>query len=231
MIKWGISVALFFLSLPAFGVECSLSGKVVSITDGDTIKILTSDKQQYKIRLAGIDAPEKGQPYSKAAKKQLSKWIAKKNVCIQSDKKDRYGRVVGKVLLGEADVNYSMVAAGYAWHYKKYAREQHPLDSQAYAQAEIEARSDVIGLWQEPDPIAPWEWRKGNRQAPKRKPKLPKNQQPFVNETDFSCGTKRFCRHMDSCAEACFYLNECGLGRLDRDKDGIPCESFCGGCR
>ena len=217
--------------------NCKLAGKVIRITDGDTVHVLEESKRRHKIRLAGIDAPEKGQPYNKAATKYLKSMVAGKNVCVDWHKKDRYQRLVGVLNYKGQDINYQMVAKGYAWHFKKYQREQKPEDRILYAAAQKNSRLGVIGLWQEPNPISPDEWRAGKRPAKKAsqksKPKKVKSQVKAVAQsqnTNFSCSGKRFCTHMSSCAEACYYLNQCGLSRLDRDKDGIPCESFCGGC-
>lgn len=203
--------------------DCRLSGKVIKLADGDTITVLDSNREQHKIRLSGIDAPERGQPYGTAAKKFLSNLVFKKVVCVQWHKKDKYGRLVGLVFIDEKDVNLQLVKAGYAWHFKKYQGEQTASDREIYSIAEAQAKSDVIGLWSEPDPINPDDWRAGVRQ----KKKTPLTKQSIPTASNFSCGAKRFCKKMTSCNEACFYLTECGLSRLDRDDDGIPCESLC----
>ena len=217
--------------------ECTLPGKVIRVVDGDTVYVLDSKKKQHKIRMAGIDAPEKGQPYSKAATKYLKTLVAGKDVCIEWYKKDRYKRLIGVVLYNNQDVNYQMVLKGYAWHFKKYQKEQKPADRTLYAKAQTNSRLSVIGLWQEPDPIKPGDWRDGERPVKKsaKKPKPASRTSPAQNlqiqTTSFSCSDKRFCKHMQSCAEACYYLKQCGITRLDRDKDGIPCESICNsGC-
>lgn len=116
-----------------------------------------------------------------------------------------------------------MVKVGYAWHYKKYQREQTPEDRVLYSKAELQARSDVIGLWSEPSPINPSDWRKGTRMAPRAK----KANLTELAPENFTCGTKRFCKQMSSCDEACFYLQQCGLSRLDGNKDGVPCNQLC----
>lgn len=212
---------------------CKLTGKVIKVADGDTITILDSKKKQHRIRLAGIDAPERKQPFGKASKKYLSKLVYKKQVCINWHKKDKYKRKVGKVLLNDVDINFKIIDKGLAWHYKKYQKEQSKADQRKYAEAEIDAQLAVIGLWSRPDYIPPWKWRKGKR--PKRISKQEKKRiilakrKVKASPTDkFTCGIKRFCKHMDSCAEARFYLTQCHLKRLDRDHDGIPCESICG---
>ena len=200
---------------------CRLEGKVIKITDGDTINLLDTKKQIHKIRLAGIDAPERRQPYGKAASKFLSKQVNQQTVCIVGDKIDRYKRLVGVIQYEGRDINLELVKAGYAWHYKKYQREQTSSDQILYAAAEDKARSDVIGLWSEPDPINPSDWRKGKKGRVKAAKPAP------LKPEDFVCGTKRFCGQMGSCAEACFHLQQCGLSRLDGNSDGIPCNKRC----
>lgn len=203
--------------------DCRLSGKVIRVADGDTVTVLDSDREQHKIRFTGIDAPERGQPYGTAAKKFLSKIIHKKQVCVQWYKKDKYGRLVGIIFNDDKDVNLQMVESGYAWHFKRFQAEQTEADRKLYANAHSKAKSGVIGLWSEPDPINPDDWRAGVRQINMPNPII----QSKSSAQELSCGAKRFCKKMVSCAEACFYLAKCGLSRLDKDQDGIPCESLC----
>lgn len=139
----------------------ALEGRVVGVTDGDTITVLDSSNRQHKIRFAGIDAPEKNQPYGQRAKEHLSELVFNRQVNVETEKKDRYGRTVGKVLVGGRDTNLAMVVEGYAWHYKKYQAEQSPDDRLLYDSAEREARAARRGLWADPDPIPPSEWRAG----------------------------------------------------------------------
>lgn len=142
-----------------------LVGKVVAVADGDTITVLDDTKVQHKIRLAGIDAPERKQPFGQRAKEQLSDLVFGKSVQVETEKVDRYGRQIGKVLIDGRDANLAMVTAGMAWHYKKYQTEQAPSDRLMYASAEEHARAGRVGLWREPAPVAPWDWRRGERQA------------------------------------------------------------------
>jgi len=128
-------------------------GKVVSVTDGDTIKVL-KDGKQVKVRLAAIDTPEKGQPYGQAAKKFTAKLVAGKIVKVWPTDTDRYGRTIAFVFVGGVDLNKELLKAGLAWHYKQYSRDPE------LAKLEFEARAKKVGLWSEPDPVAPWEWRK-----------------------------------------------------------------------
>lgn len=224
-------IALLSLFSQSFASECKLRGKVIKVADGDTITVLDSKKKQYKVRLAGIDAPEKGQPFGKKAKKYLSALVYKKAVCVDWYKKDKYRRLVAKVLVNNTDINYKIINKGLAWHYKKYQKEQSVSDRKKYSSAETDAKLAVIGLWSEPDAIPPWKWRNGVR--PKKISKqqkrkiIQKKRLAKAPKPGFTCEGKRFCKHMNSCSEAYFYLNNCGLRRLDRDRDGIPCESIC----
>ncbi len=144
-------------------VHANVTGTVVGVSDGDTITVLDDSKKQHKIRLSGIDAPEKGQAFGQRAKEYLSDRVYRKSVVVEGDKTDRYGRTVGKVVVDGRDVCLEMVEAGYAWHFKKYQREQSRSDRALYAAAENASRDAKRGLWRDVNPIAPWEWRKGQR--------------------------------------------------------------------
>ena len=141
----------------------TITGSVVRITDGDTLVVLDANKVQYKIRLTGIDAPEKKQAFGKKSKENLSNLVAGKYVVVEYDKLDRYKRVLGKILLSGKDMNLEQVSSGLAWHYKKYQGEQSQADRIEYAEAELDARDAKRGLWQDPEPIPPWEYRKSKR--------------------------------------------------------------------
>ena len=134
------------------------TGKVIGITDGDTLTVL-KDNKQYKIRLAEIDTPEKDQPYGNKAKQALSDFVFGKSVRIEVETTDRYGRTVGKVYLGDMDINAELVRNGYAWVYRRYAKDKILYD------LETEARENQLGLWALPEAqrIPPWEWRRGKR--------------------------------------------------------------------
>lgn len=136
-----------------------LTGRVVAISDGDTITILDADKAQHKIRLAGIDAPEKKQPFGSKSREALAAMIHEKHVTVEWASRDRFGRIVGKVRMGDRDVNREMVAGGWAWHYRRFSR------SKELQAAEDEAREKRRGLWADEKPEPPWEWRKRDRDA------------------------------------------------------------------
>lgn len=138
----------------------TLSGRVVGVADGDTITILDNTNTQYKIRLAGIDAPEKKQPFGSVSKKSLSDMVYGKQVSVDYSKQDRYGRTVGKVLVNGVDANLEQVKHGFAWFYKKYQNEQSLQDRLDYLNAQEAAETSKVGLWVEPNPVAPWGFRK-----------------------------------------------------------------------
>lgn len=153
----------------------TLAGKVVGVSDGDTITVLDSDKRQHKIRVAGIDAPEKNQAFGQRSKENLSSLVFGKEVEVQWSKHDRYQRIVGKVMVVEPgcqrpdcaktlDAGLGQVTAGFAWWYRKYAKEQLAEDARSYETAEQEARARHVGLWRDAEPIPPWDWRKKDRQ-------------------------------------------------------------------
>jgi endonuclease YncB( thermonuclease family) len=139
---------------------------VVGVSDGDTITVRDSTKTQHKIRLAGIDAPEQGQPFGSRSKEHLSQLVFNKTVSVAWHKRDRYGRLVGIVLVDGQDVNLEQVGAGLAWWYRQYANEQTPTDRQAYEAAENAARDRKSGLWRDTEPMPPWEWRRERSRNP-----------------------------------------------------------------
>jgi endonuclease YncB( thermonuclease family) len=144
----------------------TLTGKVVGVSDGDTITVLDAAKTQHKIRLAGIDPPEKAQPFGQKSKEHLSDSVFGKQVQVEYTKTDKYGRTVGKVLVNGMDANLEQIKAGFAWHYKEYAAEQPVADRATYASAETTARSASAGLWRDAKPMPPWEWRHGGKNEP-----------------------------------------------------------------
>ena len=141
----------------------TLIGRVVAVADGDTITILDDSNTQYKIRLAGIDAPEKGQPYGRVSRQRLADTVFTQTVQVEWSKRDRYGRIVGKVMAEGKDVCLMQIESGLAWHYKKYEREQSTADRKTYAEAEFRAREQKRGLWMDAHPVPPWEWRHRER--------------------------------------------------------------------
>ncbi len=143
----------------------SLRGRVTAVADGDTVTLVDGEQIRHKIRLAGIDAPEARQPYGQLARRSLSEMVEGRWVQVYYDKSDRYGRLVGKIELEGRDINLEQLRRGLAWHYKKYQNEQSLSDQQAYAAAQEQAQSDQRGLWREPQPQPPWDYRASLRQA------------------------------------------------------------------
>jgi endonuclease YncB( thermonuclease family) len=144
---------------PASGSQ-TLNGRVVSVADGDTVTVLDANDTQHRIRLEGIDAPESHQAFGEQSRQSLAEMISGKEVTVNYQKTDQYGRLVGKILFDGRDINLEQVRAGMAWHYKFYENEQTPEDRELYAKAEETARSARRGLWQDPNPVEPYQFRK-----------------------------------------------------------------------
>lgn len=134
-------------------------GTVVGVHDGDTVTIKKTDNTTVKIRLFGIDAPEMGQPFGNNAKQAMSGLVFGKQVGFSTNTTDRYGRVVSKLRLPDGrDAGAEMLRAGLAWHYVQYARKE-----KEYARLQADAKSAKLGLWKEPNPVPPWEWRRNEK--------------------------------------------------------------------
>ena len=129
------------------------TGKVVGVHDGDSITVLASGNEQLKVRLEGIDAPELKQPFSQYAKEALSSLVFGKAVSFERLKKDRYGRTMAVVFVGQTNVNLELVKQGFAWRYDAYSQDPVLLDAQNSAKAAKR------GLWADSLPVPPWEWR------------------------------------------------------------------------
>jgi endonuclease YncB( thermonuclease family) len=140
------------IALPAVAAE-PFTGKVVSVHDGDTLTVLDATKVQRKVRLQGIDAPERGQPFGNVARDRLAALTMGKAVAVHDDGRDKWGRTLGRVEVEGQDVSRQMVAEGLAWHYSRFS------DDAGLAAAEREARAAVRGLWRDRQPVPPWEWR------------------------------------------------------------------------
>ena len=152
-------LALWLVTAGAVVWAQELSGRIVGVIDGDTVDLLTDSKQRVRVRLVGIDAPERRQPFGSVAKKVLSDLVFSKQVLLEGKKTDRYGRLVAKVIVGGQDANLRLVRLGYAWHYKRYQSEQTGEDRHLYAAAQGAAMKERLGLWRDPEPIAPWDFR------------------------------------------------------------------------
>lgn len=154
-------LALALLALLSNSVLAEiLTGRVIHITDGDTLKVLDAEHVQHTIRLAGIDTPEKKQAFGTKATRHLSDIVMGKTVTVEYKKRDRHQRIVGKITLDGTDICLEQIKAGLAWHYKKYEKEQPEADRSIYAAEEEAARERKIGLWSDTYQVAPWDFRK-----------------------------------------------------------------------
>lgn len=220
-------IMLIAVIWPLMGFSAEYSGKVVGISDGDTLTLLTAEKQQIKVRLAEIDTPERAQPYGTRAKQALSGLAFNKQARVVVQDVDRYGRTVGRVYVGNIDVNAEMIRQGAAWVYRQYAK-----DRTLYG-LEDQAKADKRGLWALPEAerCEPWNWRKGScSMSAATPPPQPVGFNSAKSTGTFTCSTiKKRCAEMTSCEEAKFYLSRCGLKTIDGNHDGVPCEKLCTG--
>ena len=210
VLKNGLVAALFLVStLNATHAE-EFSAKVIAVLDGDTVLILR-DNMPIKVRLAEIDAPERVQAFGEESKQSLAELVLNKQVRVDSRAIDDYGRLVALITIDGLNVSYEQVQRGMAWVYSRFNKSEVLLGLQN------EAKKAKRGLWAQTDPIPPNKWRKDNTTS----------QQQNVAQNAI-CGSKRKCSQMDSCDEANFHLSHCNVKSLDRDNDGVPCESLCG---
>ena len=217
---------LAILAGPLLAAE--YTGRVVGVSDGDTLTLLVPDGtsfKQVKVRLGEIDTPERKQPYGTRAQQTLSDLAYNQQARVVVQDTDRYGRTVGRVYVGSLDVNAEMIRQGAAWAYRQYLKDQSLLTLEA------EAKAAKRGLWGLPETerCPPWDWRKGSCPMTSVAPTSPAVSAPtaITNSSGFTCAGKRSCREMTSCEEAKFYLTQCGVGSLDGNKDGVPCEKLC----
>jgi micrococcal nuclease len=151
----GLGLLVVAASSRLFGTGDELVGEVIGITDGDTIRVLVDGEKNLRVRLHGIDAPEKGQPYAAKAKEFVGDECFKKRVTLKLHGKDRYGRLLAEVVLPDGHtLNHRIVTAGFAWWFRRYAANDEQL-----RELEEAARKAKRGLWADPDPVPPWEWR------------------------------------------------------------------------
>ena len=241
--RWAIlAVVISLFALPALAAE--FRGKVVGITDGDTITVLRDGNVQVKVRLTEVDAPEGGQAWGQRSKQTLSKLVFGKQVRVVWTEEDRWGRTLGRVYVGGLDVSAEMARSGAAWAFLRYLTDRRMITLEA------EAKKARLGLWSMPanQIIAPWDYRAGvrvgsvvfsepagarpARSSDRGASRAPQSFSGARAESGGSggfgaCGSKRYCSEMSSCAEARYYLRQCGLSRLDGNNDGVPCEKLC----
>lgn len=219
-----------------------IGGTVDRIIDADTIDILL-DSGKARVRMQGIDAPERGQPLFEEAANVLRELVAGGEVELQPAEQTSYARMVARVYVDGTDINAEIVRRGFAMAERRFLREFE--DGEDYCVFEHEARTERLGIWRLPadQRVAPWEWRDRNQRTipftdygnetvegciaaigkpfNQTEPLTPEEEQL----PDFTCGTKNICRLMTSCAEAMFYLETCGVTSLDGNRDGVPCEA------
>lgn len=130
---------------------------VVGVHDGDTVTVLDASRQQTRIRVEGIDCPELHQAFGRRAKQFTSGLVYGKSVEIRGSKRDQYGRLIGRVIVNGRDLSLELARAGMAWHFVRYSSDK------ALAAAESQARAAKRGLWADPSPVPPWDWRKDRR--------------------------------------------------------------------
>lgn len=213
-------------------IVATLTGKVVSIADGDTLTILTDDKQQVKVRLEGIDTPERGQAFGSKAKDALADMVFGKSVTIRKTGTDKYDRTLGFVEVDGTDVNLNLVENGWAWHYTKYNSQE------KFAKAEIAARTAKRGLWSQDGAMAPWDFR-----AMMKKPEItpstavgppatkgdlptitPGSASPDASREQFWLNTSSNVRHNSNCKN----FSNTKRGRFCGPSEGKAC-GICGG--
>jgi len=167
--KWLIVLSVL---LSAFGLQAAeIIGKVIAVSDGDTITVLAPGNRPTKVRLAGIDAPERSQPFGQKSRQHLADLVFGKEVRVSVVDKDRYGRVVGIVYVPKAipngeiiiDVDLAQIESGHAWAYRDYLRGLPSGKAGRYLSAERDAKEKRQGLWVDKNPEPPWDWRKEQR--------------------------------------------------------------------
>ncbi len=214
------------------------SARVIVVLDGDTV-LIRRPGGLVKIRLAGIDAPEKDQAFGAASRNSLSDMVMGRRVKIASQAVDQYGRMVAKLSVDGLDVNAEQVRLGMAWAAVGWRQSRRapagvPFageysshhDNRALIVLQDEARHAARGLWAQNDPVPPWRWRKLH---PATQPgAVVVSASPAATlEAGTGCGKKRRCSEMISCEEAKHYFLECGVRSLDGNGDGMPCERLC----
>ena len=163
MKKVTLAAVMLLAGFVCDATAATLAGRVVGVSDGDTVTVLTAENRQFKIRLSGIDAPEKKQPFGTHAKETLARQLFGQAVVVEWSKTDRYGRIVGKIEVDGVDANLEQVREGSAWVYTQYLRELPVEDRKLYLEAERLAKAERRGLWRDEQPEPPWQWRRERR--------------------------------------------------------------------
>lgn len=154
-----------------------VTGRVTHVSDGDTVT-LSANGQDHRVRLAAIDAPERGQPFADEARGALSRLVLNRNARLETERTDPYGRLVGRLWVQPEscpscgltlDAGMALLTVGLAWWYERYADEQTPEARGQYEFAQYEAKAKRAGLWQDAHPVAPWDWKQDRRNRPDQK--------------------------------------------------------------
>lgn len=191
-------------------------GRCIRVTDGDTITILLGNNSREQIRFYGIDSPESGQDFGNVSKKELSRLVYNKQVRVDAEGRDRYGRIIGKVYVDNIYVNREMVRLGAAWYYPRYTPNEPDL-----AQAQHEAKSARRGLWGQNAPLEPWEWRKLNREGGTRRVSS-------EAETASTSGRYWVSKSGKIHNPSCRYYGSSNSGTYTDKPEGVNCRA-CGG--
>ena len=204
--------------------------KVVSVSDGDTIVVLRQG-EQVKIRLYGIDTPEKRQAFGQKARDLTSTLVAGRHVEVEQKDVDRYGRIVGLVKVDGQNLNELIVQNGYAWVYRQYCKDRFCAE---WLRLEGVARQQKKGLFSDSTAVPPWEWRQ-QQNAP-RESSIAMNNTPLIligggspvldrsSGGQFKCDGRTYCSQMTSCQEATFFIKNCPGAKMDGNNDGVSCE-------
>ncbi len=226
-----LSLAFFLSAVPCLAWK----GEVVAVADGDTITVDHNGKR-VKVRLYGIDTPERSQYFGQNAKTFTSSQIMGKTVEVQEFDTDRYGRTVALVSVGDLVLNRHLIEYGYAWVYDQYCKHEFCLD---WKNLESLARQKKRGLWKNPGAVAPWDYRRGGtakRDAPKSYSETQRAASPAKGKETrgpcdcfgdrYNCSDFKTRREAQACFEHCLKVTGKDIHRLDRDKDGVVCESL-----
>ncbi len=193
-----------------------LRGKIIFVADGDTVGLLDAHKQQHRIRLDGIDAPESGQAFGTKSRQALNDSIYGKEVLVVYEKTDRYGRILGHIYLKDSWLNYDQLVRGMAWHYRHFNGDAYLAESQKMAAI------GKVGLWRDVSPVPPWRYRLNERRqrALEEAKQAPTAMQP----TGFWLNTSSGVRHNQTCE----HYGKTSRGKYCDAEEGKPCGQ-CGG--
>lgn len=178
-------------------------GRATKVVDGDTLAVKTAEGKGIRVRVAEIDTPEKGEPFSNRARQALNDMVWNQDLAIRLYDIDSYGRMVAHVFVGETDTGRELVRDGFAVVFCRYATDD------SLKVLELQARDAELGVWSQ-------------SKIPRGACDKLEDISPAIPER---CGAKKYCTQMESCAEALFYLRECGVTTVDGDQDGVPCEA------